>query len=807
MSSSYFSALGRKFISLNSPFDHWVRITVNAALLAIFVFAELPAQTANAAAFAGENSANLNGIPANCDVGDGCALLQALSLTNAASQLRTDARSAAHLVVPHDASAYRLQRRPEMDLRDNGDTLDILDGDMTPNIADGTDMGAALVGGAGVTSTFRIENNGTRILILRAPIAIGGANPGDFAVIAGPSMRVAPSSFTNFTVRCIPSAVGTRTADLSIRNNDSDENPYDFRVQCTGINHPTIAKAFTPATVGVNNNSTLTFTIANPNAGVSLNGLNFTDTLPAGMVVATPPNQGGTCPTPTFSPALVGGGTQINLTNSGTLAASSSCTITVDVVASPDGSYTNVTGVIGSAQTGSSTIFAVDTVIVRSFPTIDKIFAPAAIAPAGVSTLTFTISNPNTATYTLSGLNFTDALPAGVVIATPPNQGGTCPMQTFAPPLAGGGTAINLISAGVLGLSSACTVTVNVTSATLGNYVNTTGVVGSSETGASSDTATDTLIIGLPPVVVSAIPTGNVTPGPTQLVITFNQDVNDAGGGVNVNDVTNPNNYMLFQTGPDGTYETLDCASGVSGADVQVTPLPGPVAYNAGTFTATVTVNGGTPLPPGDYRVHVCGTTSIENILGIPLGGGVDYNFDFTILGALPDTGFVPGIMTAIPAQPAEKVYTKYGGLWLEIPRLGVEMQIVGVPVVEGEWDVSWLGNNVGYLDGTAFPTWPGNTGITGHVFDANNHPGPFAHLKELQYGNVVLIHAWGQIYTYVVRSNYLASPANMYPLHQEAYDWVTLLTCERYSERSETYRFRRVVRAVLVEVAPEIHR
>jgi LPXTG-site transpeptidase (sortase) family protein len=171
---------------------------------------------------------------------------------------------------------------------------------------------------------------------------------------------------------------------------------------------------------------------------------------------------------------------------------------------------------------------------------------------------------------------------------------------------------------------------------------------------------------------------------------------------------------------------------------------------------------------------------------------------------ALPDTGFAPGFITSLPDQPAEKVYTNHSDLWMDIPKLSVSMPIVGVPFIDGEWDVSWLGNSAGYLEGTAFPTTAGNTGITAHVWDANNNPGPFVNLKSLQYGDAVEIHAWGYVYIYSVRSNYLTTPGNTTPLHHEDYDWVMLLTCERYSSTSDNYRFRRVVRAVLVDVRPE---
>ena len=71
--------------------------------------------------------------------------------------------------------------------------------------------------------------------------------------------------------------------------------------------------------------------------------------------------------------------------------------------------------------------------------------------------------------------------------------------------------------------------------------------------------------------------------------------------------------------------------------------------------------------------------------------------------------------------------------LMLQIPALDQEMRIVGVPNTSSGWDVSWLGDDAGYLYGSAFPTWEGNTVLSAHVWDANNNPGPFANLKDLR--------------------------------------------------------------------------
>ncbi len=139
----------------------------------------------------------------------------------------------------------------------------------------------------------------------------------------------------------------------------------------------------------------------------------------------------------------------------------------------------------------------------------------------------------------------------------------------------------------------------------------------------------------------------------------------------------------------------------------------------------------------------------------------------------------------------------------LDIPSLGVKMPIVGVPQSGDSWDVTWLGRSAGYLAGSAFPTWAGNTVLTAHVWDANNNPGPFANIKNLRYGDQFEIHAWGQTFTYEVRQNRLwwANKSVSKVFQHEEYDWVTLLTCEIYNPFNGDYFFRRSVRAVLLGV------
>jgi LPXTG-site transpeptidase (sortase) family protein len=168
----------------------------------------------------------------------------------------------------------------------------------------------------------------------------------------------------------------------------------------------------------------------------------------------------------------------------------------------------------------------------------------------------------------------------------------------------------------------------------------------------------------------------------------------------------------------------------------------------------------------------------------------------------LPDTGFAPGRVTRLDLQPKEKLYTAQSDLWLEIPSKKVKMDIVGVPKVEGEWDVSWLGRDAGYLDGSAFPTHSGNSVLTGHVYLPSGLPGPFVEITKLKWGDRILVHAYGQTYIYEVRSVEYLKPNDVTKAFEHKDEsWVTLLTCRGYDEKSDSYRQRVAVKAVLVRV------
>lgn len=325
------------------------------------------------------------------------------------------------------------------------------------------------------------------------------------------------------------------------------------------------------------------------------------------------------------------------------------------------------------------------------------------------------------------------------------------------------------------------------------------------------------------PTVTGSTPTNNtiLASGPTQLIVTFSEDMkNDGSLGAANNSI----NYLLVEDGANNIFNTLSCAGGLIADDTQIVVDAAVYTNNAGAgpFVATLNINSSVALPVGKYRLFVCGTTSIEDLVGNELNDGIsDALINFTVqqnqsggrnfgienqpvLGLLPATGFPQNAITHLPIQPADKAYTSTD-LWLEIPKLGVKMSIVGVPQTQGGWDVTWLNKDAGWLNNSAYPTWNGNSVITAHVWDALNKPGPFAQLKSLKYGDQVKIHAFGQVYTYEIRVSQTVLPSNLTSVFKhEDRSWVTLVTCEDYKEQSGMYSYRRMIRAVLISVTEE---
>jgi len=282
---------------------------------------------------------------------------------------------------------------------------------------------------------------------------------------------------------------------------------------------PTIVKGFNPVGIQPNGVSTLTVTITNPAANtVAEAGVAFTDNFPANLVVATPNGLTNTC----GGTATATAGSGAASLTGGTVPINSSCTVTVNVSSPFTGSYLNSTGPVSSTNGGTGGS-ASATVIVALPPVISKVFVPDTIFLGAKPVVSFTITNPNSNStppnndVTLTGITFTDALPAGLTVAATPNVSNDCGGTLTAVP---GSTSITLtggVLAPAVGLrpqrrgqiirslngpapaNGSCVISVGVTPANAGTFNNTTGPISANESGPGATSNTATLTVNTPP--------------------------------------------------------------------------------------------------------------------------------------------------------------------------------------------------------------------------------------------------------------------------------------------------------------------
>jgi len=263
---------------------------------------------------------------------------------------------------------------------------------------------------------------------------------------------------------------------------------------------PTLAKAFSPTTIDSGGVSTLTITLSNANINPATAAA-FTDSLPAGVTIAASPSATNTCGGVLSAVAL---SSTLTLTGGtipgGTSITPGACTVTVQVTATTTGSHLN-TLPIGALTTSNgdnaTEASATLTVPAPGEVTIAKAFSPASITAGGNSTLTITLSNANASPATSAA--FTDTLPPGVTIANPPSATNTCGGALTA---TAGSSTLTLSGGTIPGGSpfGTCTITVHVTAAASGSYLNTlpAGALTTGNHGSNGAAAVATLTVSPP---------------------------------------------------------------------------------------------------------------------------------------------------------------------------------------------------------------------------------------------------------------------------------------------------------------------
>ncbi len=109
--------------------------------------------------------------------------------------------------------------------------------------------------------------------------------------------------------------------------------------------------------------------------------------------------------------------------------------------------------------------------------------------------------------------------------------------------------------------------------------------------------------------------------GITQLLLEFDEAMNDPTGDTDPGDVTNPASYGLVEAGPDGVLETVDC--GVPAGDDLTVAVTG-VTYLSASTTAALRLPTPYALGEGRYRVFVCSTNPVTDLTLNPIDGNGD---------------------------------------------------------------------------------------------------------------------------------------------------------------------------------------
>lgn len=257
----------------------------------------------------------------------------------------------------------------------------LLAGMVRPNIAAAPVPGAALLAskafsgptvavGSLTTLTFSITNNSgatvTNVnftdtlpagLLIATPNGTAVAGCTFASVIAASGTNTitgGPLTIPNLTTCTV--AVNLVGVTAGVQNNTSSTVTSSLggsvpamTASITVVSPPLISKAFGVSSVTTGSGTTLTFTVTNANTGTALTGVGFTDTFPAGIIIATPNGLVGSCGGGTITATAAAG--SVSLAGA-TLAATTSCTFTVNVTTTSPGAKINTTSAVTSNEGG-----------------------------------------------------------------------------------------------------------------------------------------------------------------------------------------------------------------------------------------------------------------------------------------------------------------------------------------------------------------------------------------------------------------------------------------------------------------------
>lgn len=329
----------------------------------------------------------------------------------------------------------------------------------------------------------------------------------------------------------------------------------------------TLTKDFSPATILVGQTATMSLELNNTAEAPQHTGLAFTETLPAGLVLASAPAASQCNGTVTGA----AGGNTITVTGARLAQGLESCVITATVTSSTAGTYVNAAANVTGLSANLVNAVNASLTVTLPLPTLAKTNNQATIAPGDSTTYVITVGNTTGTTFTGgTAVVLRDPLVANLnvtSVACAAQGGATCPSLTSAQMItalraAGGLTIPSIPDDGTVTFTVAATVTGN-PGGTLTNTV-------TASVGSGSVSAQDSDTVVYPGLVVSK--TVAVLSDP-------------------VNGVTNPKNIP----GAEVLYTVVVTNTGQGRVDTDSMLLSDPVPANTTLFVGDL---AGTPAGP-----------------------------------------------------------------------------------------------------------------------------------------------------------------------------------------------------------------
>jgi uncharacterized repeat protein (TIGR01451 family) len=369
----------------------------------------------------------------------------------------------------------------------------------------------------------------------------------------------------------------------------------------------TLTKAFSPASVTAGQPSVLTFTITNSSGNPTQSGIVFTDTLPAGLIVATPPGVSNTCGGTVTATA---GSGSISLSGGAMSSGTPSCTLSVNVTSNTASNYTNgAANVSGTTNLTNGVTNQTLTVVTPATLTLTKAFTASTVSTIQTVAAIFVLTN-SSGNPAQSGLDFTDTLPAGLVVATPPNVSNTCNGTVTA--TAGSGS-ISLSGGSMSNGTASCTISVDVTPSGLGTYTNDSSNISGTNNMTNGVTSQTTTIVNPPTLTKAFSPTTISVGQPSTLTFTVTNSSSDGNPVQNGIDFTDTLPAGLIVATPPSVSNTCGGTVTATAGSGSISLSGGSMSNGTATCTLAVHVTSNTASNYTNGAGDISGTANLIN--------------------------------------------------------------------------------------------------------------------------------------------------------------------------------------------------